>query len=211
METIHDVVRVRTRLANAYLVGRREAWIVVDTATRGCANRIRAAAERRFGAGARPVGIVLTHGHWDHAGSAAALAALWNVPVYVHPLEMPYVTRRSDYAPCDPTIGGPLGLLSRFFPSHSYDLGAWVRPLPENSLAPGMPESQCLYTPGHTHGHISLFRESDRVLLAGDALATMDMHSLAGLITERPEFCGRRRPSRRTGISRSPLFTRWPD
>jgi glyoxylase-like metal-dependent hydrolase (beta-lactamase superfamily II) len=42
---------------------------------------------------------------------------------------------------------------------------------------------QIVYTPGHTPGHISLFRASDRVLLAGDAFATMDMDSWIGLLT----------------------------
>jgi glyoxylase-like metal-dependent hydrolase (beta-lactamase superfamily II) len=50
----------------------------------------------------------------DHAGSAADLADLWDAPIYVHPLEIPFVTGR-QYPPGDPTIGGFLALLGRFF------------------------------------------------------------------------------------------------
>ncbi|HXG84596.1 MAG TPA: MBL fold metallo-hydrolase, partial [Pyrinomonadaceae bacterium] len=43
--------------------------------------------------------------------------------------------------------------------------------------------------PGHTAGHISLFRESDKTLLAGDALATMNQDSWISNVTEEKEFC----------------------
>lgn len=36
-----------------------------------------------------------------------------------------------------------------------------------------MPDWQWIHTPGHTEGHISLFREKDRVLLAADAFTTV--------------------------------------
>ena len=35
--------------------------------------------------------IILTHGHFDHAGSALALAREWDVPIYAHLLELPYM------------------------------------------------------------------------------------------------------------------------
>ena len=56
------------------------------------------------GAGAPPEAIVLTHGHFDHAGSALQLAEYWDVPIYAHRLEMPYLTGKADYPPPDPTI-----------------------------------------------------------------------------------------------------------
>ena len=37
---------------------------------------------------------------------------------------------------------------------------------------PGFQEWRYLHTPGHTSGHISLFREEDKVLIAGDAFIT---------------------------------------
>ncbi len=77
---------------------------LVDTGLRGSAGRIRRAAERLFNP--PPLAILLTHGHFDHVGGLPQLARDWGVPVYAHPLEMPYLTGVSPYPPPDPTVGG---------------------------------------------------------------------------------------------------------
>ena len=40
-----------------------------------------------------------------------------------------------------------------------------------------------LHTPGHTPGHVSLYREADGVLLAADAFATMNLDSWTAYLT----------------------------
>jgi len=178
-----DVGWLPISFVNVYFLGRPGSpWLLVDAGLPGRANQILAAAKARFGAGAKPEAIVLTHGHFDHAGSARQLAEEWGVPIYAHRLEMPYLTGRSAYPPPDPTIGGAIAFLSRFMPSGPYDFGSSIRELSGKEV-PGMPGWEWLATPGHSPGHISLFRASDRVLLAGDAFATMDMDSWSGLIS----------------------------
>ena len=178
-----DVGWLPISFVNVYFVGRPGSpWVLVDTGLPGRAHQITEAAEARFGAGTRPEAIVLTHGHFDHAGSAEELAKRWDVPIYAHRLELPYLTGQSAYPPPDPTIGGAIAFLSRFMPSKSYNFGSRVRELKPKSV-PGLSDWQWIATPGHSPGHISLFRESDRVLLAGDAFATMNMDSWSGLVT----------------------------
>jgi glyoxylase-like metal-dependent hydrolase (beta-lactamase superfamily II) len=53
-----------------------------------------------------------------------------------------------------------------------------------------MPDWKWIHTPGHTEGHISLFREKDRVLIAGDALTTTKQESLLSVITHREQIGG---------------------
>src|ERR1700742_4703062 len=96
-EIARGVVRIPTGISNAYLVGDAGHWTLVDTGTEGYADKIRAAAEQHCGPQARPQAILLTHGHFDHAGSASALARAWDVPVYAHRMELPYLTGRSKY------------------------------------------------------------------------------------------------------------------
>ena len=178
-----DVGWLPVSFVNVYFIGHPGGpWVLVDAGLPGRANQIFAAAEARFGAGSRPEAIVLTHGHFDHAGSALQLAEQWDVPIYAHPLELPYLTGRSSYPPPDPTVGGAMAFLSRFMPSGPYDFGDRMRPL-RNSEVPGISVWQWLETPGHSPGHLSLFRAADRVLLAGDAFASMNMDSWSGLIT----------------------------
>lgn len=180
-----DVGWLPISFVNVYFIGRPGgAWVLVDAGLPGRAKQIFEAAEARFGAGAKPEAIILTHGHFDHAGSALKLAEKWEVPIYAHPLELPYVTGKSSYPPPDPTIGGAIAFLSRFMPSGSYDFKGAVRPL-EPDTVPGVSGWEWIATPGHSPGHISLFRPADRVLLAGDALATMNMDSWVGLVSGR--------------------------
>ena len=83
-EIARDVAIVPTLIANAYLVGNAESWVLVDACTPGNERRIERAAERRFGRDRLPRAILLTHGHFDHAGSAGPLADAWGVPIYAH-------------------------------------------------------------------------------------------------------------------------------
>lgn len=183
-----DVTRVPIVFVNAYLVGDPGGpWALVDTGLPGAAPLVRAAAEARFG-DRPPEAIVLTHGHFDHAGNVRALADAWDVPVYAHPLELPYLTGRSDYAPQDPTIPGAISFLSRAFPHGGIDLGSRVHALPDDGSVPGMPGWTWLHTPGHSAGHVSLWRESDRTLLAGDAVTTVDLDSWTSQVTQEREF-----------------------
>jgi glyoxylase-like metal-dependent hydrolase (beta-lactamase superfamily II) len=43
---------------------------------------------------------------------------------------------------------------------------------------PGLPDWECIPTPGHTLGHVVFFRRSDRVLIAGDAVLTAPLWGL---------------------------------
>ena len=190
---------VPTVFVNAYFIGDPDGrWAVVDTGLPGFAAKIIEKAERRFGPRSRPEAIFLTHGHFDHAGNARTLADHWGVPVYAHRLEMPYLTGRSDYPPPDPTVGGAIANLSRVMPYGARDLGTRLRALPEDRNSadashktgdlPGMNGWRWLETPGHAPGHVAFFHQVDRVLLAGDAVATVDMDSYVALATQRQDI-----------------------
>jgi len=183
------LARLGILFVNVYALGEPGGpWVLVDAGLSGSAGPIRRAAEERFGARRPPEGILLTHGHFDHAGSARRLADAWDVPLYAHALETPYLTGLSDYPPRDPTMGGAMGHMSRIMPDHGYDLAPRVRTLPPDGGVPGAPRWRWLHTPGHTPGHVSLFRESDGVLLAGDALATMDLDAWGAYLIRRRRF-----------------------
>lgn len=149
------------------------SWTLIDAGLPYSARFIASWAEKSHRHA--PNAIVLTHGHFDHAGAARELAELWNIPVYAHSLELPYLTGKQEYPrPNMGAGGGLMSLLSPLYPRGPVDLGSHLRSLPEGDFAglAEMPGWQMLQTPGHTPGHISLFRPSDRLLIAGDAFCT---------------------------------------
>lgn len=181
----NDVGWLPISFVNAYFLGQPgEPWVLIDAGLPCRAAQIRRAAEARFGSDSRPEAIILTHGHFDHAGSAWELAEHWDVSIFAHTLEFPFLTGASAYPPPDPTIGGAIAFLSRFMPSRGFDLSTRLQPL-EIGEIPRMPGWECIATPGHSPGHVSFFRRSDGVLIVGDAFATMDMDSWIGLVSAK--------------------------
>lgn len=177
------VYRLASSIVNVYYLGYPgEEWVLVDTGMPFSAGQVRQAAENLYGLDAKPKSIILTHGHFDHSGSVEELSRIWDVPVYAHPMEFPYLSAKSEYPPQDPTVGGLGGQMSRVYTNKPCDVAERLKALPSDGHVPDLAGWKWLHTPGHTPGHVSLFREKDRVLIAGDALITMDMHNPSGLM-----------------------------
>lgn len=181
----------RNAMVNVYAVVSSDgSWVLVDAGLYFSAKCIRSWAEQTFGA-AKPSCIILTHGHFDHVGSLSELAEAWDVPVYAHPLEMPYITGKSKYAPPEPAVGGgAMAFLSPLYPRGPIDISHRARTLPADGSIPGLPGWRWIHTPGHTPGHVSFFRDEDRVLIAGDAFVTTRQESLLSVLTQRVELNG---------------------
>lgn len=203
-ELAPDIARLRIAFVNVYMVGvppharadpalanALRPWALVDAGLSIGTAQILEVVRARFGEDARPSAVILTHGHFDHVGALETLLAMWDVPVYAHPLELPFLTGEADYPPPDPEVGGGLmARLSPLFPRGSFDLRGRVRPLPANGEVPGMPGWCWVHTPGHAAGHVSLFRESDRALIAGDAVTTTRQESMYAVLTQEQVLSG---------------------
>jgi len=172
---------------NVYVIANRKSfskgWVLVDTGPEGSANKIITMAESIFGKGTQPAAIILTHGHSDHSGSVKQLLKYWDVPVYAHELEIPYLTGVSSYPPADPSVGhGLLSLLSVFFRKNPISLADKVKSIDMNEGIAELPEWKVIGTPGHSPGHISLFLPLNTTLIAGDALATTHAESVVAIL-----------------------------
>lgn len=190
-----DLAYQRLAIVNVVYYGKPgtgdRQWVLIDAGMTGTAPLIADAGENRFGQGSRPAAILLTHGHFDHVGALKALAERWDVPIYAHPLEFPYLDGRAAYPPPDPSVGG--GLMARlagFYPRGPINVSRWLHPLPTDGSVPEMPGWQWLHTPGHAPGHVSYWREADRSLIVGDAFITTNQESAFAVAMQRPELHG---------------------
>jgi glyoxylase-like metal-dependent hydrolase (beta-lactamase superfamily II) len=195
MSTVHRLVDglswMRTLLVNVCYVSTDEGWVLVDAGLRGYAAAITLGARGLFGSSQPPKAVVLTHAHFDHVGSLRALLADWDVPVYAHELELPYLTGRSSYPAPDPLVGGgAMAWMAKCYPRRPIDLGDRVQPLPSDGSVPFMPGWRWKATPGHSPGHVTFLRERDRVVIAGDAVSATRQESLMAVAAQRIELHG---------------------
>jgi len=144
---------------NAYLVGD----VLIDAGTRRSTKGILRDLD-----GHDVRAHALTHAHPDHQGASHDVCTA---------LDIPYWVPEGDVAAAeDPSLIGarqPDHFLAQFFvrafvgPAHPVD-----RALSEGDDVAGF---EVLDTPGHSAGHVSFWRESDRTLILGDVLNNMDV------------------------------------
>ena len=186
-----DIHCLTVQFVNVCFIGTAQSWFLVDAGTPKSSHMILNAVKSRFGENAKPEAIILTHGHFDHVGAIFELLKVWDVPVYAHELELPYLTGKKNYPDPDPTVdNGILAKISTIYPIETIDLGSKVQAIPDDGQIPGQDKWRAIHTPGHTVGHISLFREEDRALIAGDAFITVRQESLLSVVTQQLDIHG---------------------
>jgi glyoxylase-like metal-dependent hydrolase (beta-lactamase superfamily II) len=194
------------RASNVYFVRSDSSWSLVDAGWAKDAPAIRRAAESLFGRDTPPASILLTHDHPDHAGAVRELAQLWDLPAWVHPLELPLalgdVQAIHAYAgPLDRWVILPslhlMGSRRMEATLSRSSLEGVVRAFDPAVGPPGLTEWQTLFTPGHTPGHVAFIRREDRVAITGDALVTIDLNSLRGILLSEQR------------VAEPPWYTSW--
>jgi glyoxylase-like metal-dependent hydrolase (beta-lactamase superfamily II) len=171
--------------------GEGNDWVLIDAGMPKSGATIKEEAEKRFGKNNPPKAIILTHGHFDHIGGLVDLLEVWDVPVYAHALEIPYITGQKNYPEPDTTVeGGMVAKLSFLFPHESIDIGSKAHALPDDHTIPFMPNWKWIHTPGHSDGHISMFRNDDHAMIVGDAFVTVIQDELYKVFTQEKEIGG---------------------
>ncbi|WP_087972183.1 MBL fold metallo-hydrolase [Oceanobacillus rekensis] len=100
--------------------------------------------------------ILLTHGHSDHVGALKSILRQREIPVYAHPIEIPYLEGDKLYPKRKKYEKNVVkGIVQ---PLHTDNLGTLSA---ISNITPYL-------TPGHSPGHVVYYHTEDRVLLAGD-------------------------------------------
>ncbi|WP_155592248.1 MBL fold metallo-hydrolase [Lysinibacillus cavernae] len=193
IEVLPDLYQYTIQIVNIVLYGdtSTKEFVLIDAGMPKSAEEIISVVEKRFGPNSRPKAIILTHGHFDHVGGIIELIKYWNVPVYAHALEIPFLTEKQNYPEPDTTVSdGLVAKMSPIFPNEAINLGEHIKEIPSDGSIPFMPDFRWIHTQGHTPGHISLFREKDRALIVGDAFVTVKQESLYKVFTQTKEISG---------------------
>jgi hydroxyacylglutathione hydrolase len=157
---------------NVYVIGD----VLIDAATRQAERRIMRQID-----GHEINAHALTHVHPDHQGASHAICTRLDIPLWCGQDDVPAMeVPGSVAAPDAPWI------ITR------YQTRFWIGPphpvaraLHEGDEVAGF---QVLETPGHTRGHVSFWREQDRVLILGDVLNDMNLLTAVPGLHEPPDF-----------------------
>jgi glyoxylase-like metal-dependent hydrolase (beta-lactamase superfamily II) len=128
--------------------------------------------------------IIITHHDLDHIGSLGDLqtSVPHRIEVLAHANEVPYIQGERIPVKMTPEMVAQMGKHMKNLPEeHRQGMRSMYEKLKEQklkvdrTLADGEELPYCggirvLYTPGHTPGHICLYLEMSRTLIAGDAL-----------------------------------------
>lgn len=193
IDILPDLYQYTIQIVNIVLYGEPQMkdFVLIDAGMPKSADEIISVVEERYGSKSQPKAIILTHGHFDHVGGIIELIERWGVPVYAHTLEIPFLSGKQNYPEPDPTVNnGLVAKMSPIFPNEAINLGGNLKVLPSDGSVPFMAGFRWIHTPGHSPGHISLFREKDKVLIAGDAFVTVKQESLYKVITQTKEISG---------------------
>jgi glyoxylase-like metal-dependent hydrolase (beta-lactamase superfamily II) len=143
---------------NVYVLGD----VLIDAATRRAERRIMRQIEGR-GLSAH----ALTHAHPDHQGSSHAICERLGIPLWCGQGDVPAM-EAPGLGATTPT-GWSTFVQRRFWMGPPHPV---ARALVEGDEVGGF---TVLESPGHSPGHVSYWRESDGVLIIGDALFNLNM------------------------------------
>lgn len=151
----YQIIPVTAFSQNCSLIWCEETRLAALVDPGGDAERIRQAVSAQ---GVTIHSILLTHGHLDHVGAVAELAAHYGVPVIGPEKEDEFWLQ---------------GLSAQ---SQMFGLKACQPLTPDrwlsegDSVTVGNVTLQVLHCPGHTPGHIVFFDDNARLLISGDVL-----------------------------------------
>lgn len=204
---IEQVIQIElpTRFAvgpvNVYLI-QSEKLTLVDTSPKHEENwELLNQALREHGYSIQDIEqVVLTHHHADHVGLLERILEANPVPVYGHPNCRPWIRQDPEFyqwhqaffAKFYQELGVPFKLLREFQAFQKVMEKVSCRAdltgeLIEGTPIPGLPEWRIIETKGHAQSHISLFRERDGLLIAGDHVIK---HISSNALLEPPQRPG---------------------
>lgn len=168
----NNIYQIDLGVVNCFLLDDGGALTLIDTGIKGSEKKIFKALA---GIGKKPADIkqiILTHLHPDHAGSAAVIQQMFNIPVYAHHKDAELIEQGIGMR--EPMTRTPgfiswlvYSLLLKKAPKTITPVSNVIK-LNDEQLLPILSGIKVIHSPGHSAGHISLLFEKEKLLVAGD-------------------------------------------
>jgi glyoxylase-like metal-dependent hydrolase (beta-lactamase superfamily II) len=161
LEIVPRVHALRVIGAKAHLIVEDEITLI-DAGHRGSGRLVQRYLER-IGRSQRDITrIVCTHGHPDHIGGVAEIAAATGAAIHIHPSDAARLRIGLRDVLANPVPGQVIAFLTRPLTD--------PKPLLDGDVLPALGGLQVVHTPGHTPGSVCFYAPALRVLFTGDVL-----------------------------------------
>ncbi|NIM93484.1 MAG: MBL fold metallo-hydrolase [Anaerolineales bacterium] len=146
-----------------WLVKGDKGFVLIDSGPPEFAGEIVDAISKATN-GRGPSIVLLTHAHYNHAGSLTAIRMAWNPPIAAHRAEIPFVKGDYEYSRIRST--SPMFWLGSLLMVATPWSIPNVQEIDQGQKIMGL---TVLNLPGHTPGHLGFVHAKDRACICGDA------------------------------------------
>ena len=172
LQVTPSVWQLKMGMVNSYLLETEDGLLLIDAGWPNKIDKIFAAVRE---SGHNPTDIrhlVLTHGHIDHAGSAAEVRRRTGARTYAHAIDLELINKGQAVRPGTTITPGFIPAIAYLFfikpGGTTYESFPVDQVLKDGEVLPMAGGIEVIHSPGHCAGHVALLLRQDGVLIAGD-------------------------------------------
>jgi glyoxylase-like metal-dependent hydrolase (beta-lactamase superfamily II) len=181
--------QIEIGIVNVFLMMTNDGLVLVDAAWPSKADDIWDGVQQTGHDPADIKHLLLTHGHVDHAGSAAEISRRTGARVYIHAADLELTAKgEAGYDAITVTPGIIPRLVYRFVikpGGTKYESFSVDKTIGDGEILPFANDINVIHTPGHCAGHVSFLLPQDGILIAGDICSNVMGLSYATINEDR--------------------------